>query len=228
MNSMPLFPHSEFEERLRFEMLLTEVSARFVSATSESIDAEIVSAQKQIVQELGLDRSTLAQLQEPDGFVVTHCWAVPGLEPIPGIVVEEIPWFVSAVGGGKEVHFAHIDDLPKQASREKEICRRFGPRSSSIFPLKVGGKMIGAMAFGTVLREREWTDDVVNRLRLLVEIIGNAIARTRAEEKTREALEENSCLRERLERENAYLQQEAKAVRGRAGSLGKAPPFEMY
>jgi formate hydrogenlyase transcriptional activator len=83
--------------------------------------------------------------------------------------------------------------------------------------------MIGAMAFGTVLREREWTDDVVNRLRLLVEIIGNAIARTRAEEKTREALEENSCLRERLERENAYLQQEAKAVRGRAGFIGESP-----
>jgi hypothetical protein len=79
MNSMPSFRHSQFEERLRFEMLLTEVSARFVSATSESIDAEIVSPQKQIVQELGLDRSTLAQLHEPDRFVVTHCLGGPRL-----------------------------------------------------------------------------------------------------------------------------------------------------
>jgi formate hydrogenlyase transcriptional activator len=126
MNSMPSFPHSEFEERLRFEMLLTEVSARFVSATSESIDAEIVSAQKQIVQELGLDRSTLAQLQEPDRFVVTHCWAVPGLEPIPGIVVEEIPWFVSAVGSGKEVHFAHIDDLPEERRERRRFAVALG------------------------------------------------------------------------------------------------------
>ena len=96
MNSIPPVPSPEFEERLRFEMLLTDLSARFVSATPESIDAEIVNAQKQIVQVLELDRSTLAQLQEPDRFVVTHCWTVPGLEPIPGIVITDIPWLVSA------------------------------------------------------------------------------------------------------------------------------------
>jgi hypothetical protein len=73
MNSIPPVSAPDFEERLRFEMLLTDLSARFVSATPESIDTEIVNAQKQIVQVLGLDRSTLAQLQEPDRFVVTHC-----------------------------------------------------------------------------------------------------------------------------------------------------------
>jgi hypothetical protein len=81
MNTTLPVPPSDFEERLRFEILLTEISARFVGSTPESIDAEIINAQKQIVQALGLDRSTLAQLQEPDRFVVTHCWAVPGLSP---------------------------------------------------------------------------------------------------------------------------------------------------
>jgi transcriptional regulator with GAF, ATPase, and Fis domain len=185
-----------------------------------------VNAQKQIVQVLGLDRSTLAQLQEPDRFVVTHCWALPGVEPFPGFAGKELPWLTSVVTSGERVCFARIDDLPDEAARDMEILHRFGPRSCALFPLKVGGKIIGAMAFGTVLREREWTDDVVTRLRLLVEIIGNAIARTRAEEKTREALEENSRLRERLERENTYLQQEAKAVRGRAGFIGESPALQ--
>jgi transcriptional regulator with GAF, ATPase, and Fis domain len=217
-------PPSDFEERLRFEMLLTELSARFVGATPESIDAEIINAQKQIVKMLGLDRSTLAQLQEPDRFVVTHSWAVPGVEPARGIVIQEIPWVVTAVVvHGKEVHFARIEDLPEEAFREKEFARRFGPRSSAIFPFKVGGKIIGAMAFGTMVCEREWTDDVLNRLRVLVEIIGSGIARTRAEEKTREALEENRRLREQLERENTYLRQEARAVRGRSGLIGDSP-----
>ena len=53
---------TEAEDRLRFEMLLTELSAHFVSVTFESIDHEIVDAQRRIVQELDLDRSTLAQL----------------------------------------------------------------------------------------------------------------------------------------------------------------------
>jgi len=59
-------------------------------------------------------------------------------------------------------------DLPPEASREKEIARRFGPRSNVTFPLKIGGKVIGAMAFGTVYREREWTDILVNRLNIFV------------------------------------------------------------
>ena len=30
-------PHTDFNDRLRFEMLLTELSARFVSVTAETI-----------------------------------------------------------------------------------------------------------------------------------------------------------------------------------------------
>jgi hypothetical protein len=74
--------HAELEQRLRFEMLLSELSARFVGVTEESIDDEIVDAQRQIVEALDLDRSVLAQLNESgDGFVYTHCWFRPGLEP---------------------------------------------------------------------------------------------------------------------------------------------------
>jgi len=222
MNSVPSVGPYEFEERLRFEMLLTELSGRFVSATRETIDAEIVNAQMQIVQALDLDRSTLAQLQEPDGYVVTHGWALPDLEPFPGFVSNDLPWITSVVAGGEKVCFAHIDDLPAEAARDKEILRHFGPRSSVIFPLRVGGKVIGAIAFGTVVREREWPEAVVNRLRLLAEIIANGIARTRAEEATLKALGEIQRLRDRLERENAYLKREAKVFHGRLGLIGES------
>jgi formate hydrogenlyase transcriptional activator len=222
MNSMLPVPPNDSEERLRFEMLLTELSARFANATPESINNEIINAQKQIVQALNLDRSALAQFQGPEQLVVTHSWAVPDIKPMPGFVIKDIPWLRTTVGvHGEEVRFARIDDLPEEAGREKEIFRRFGPRSSAIFPFKVSGKIIGAMAFGTVVRERDWPDSVVNRLRLFVELIGNGIARTRAEEATRKAWEEVRRLRERLERANP-LQQEAKAVRGRSTLIGES------
>ena len=54
--------HTE-ADRLRFEMLLTELSAHFVSVTFESINRQIVDAQRRIVQELDLDRSALPQLE---------------------------------------------------------------------------------------------------------------------------------------------------------------------
>lgn len=221
MSSQPVL-QPELDHGRGFEILLTDLSARFVGATSESMDEEIVNAQRQIVEALDLDRSTLAQLEDGERFVVTHCWQLPGLKPFPGFAVKDLPWMSSVLARGEAVCFARIDDLPEEAAREKEVARRFGPRSNATFPFRIGGKVIGAMAFGTVRREREWPDAVVNRLQFFVDMIGSAMARTSAERAMREALTEVRRLRDQLQRENAYLQQEVKAVRSHARLVGES------
>ena len=84
---------TELDDRLGFEMLLTELSARFVSVTAETIDAEIVNAQRQIGEFLDLERSTLFRVEE-DGvrYKVTHSWQVAGLAPFPAFLTQDIPW----------------------------------------------------------------------------------------------------------------------------------------
>jgi formate hydrogenlyase transcriptional activator len=221
MNRPETNPPAELEDRLRFEMLLTELSTRFVSITPESLDQEIVNAQRQIVHALDLDRSVLGEL-EGEGFVVTHSWYLPGLEPLPGFSIKDLPWMSSMIAGGEVVCVARIDDLPEEAAREKEVGRRFGLRSNVTFPLSVGGKVIGAMSFGTMHREREWPDAIVNRLRLFVEMIGSAIARTRAEKATREALDEVRRLRDQLQRENVYLRKEVRVARRHPRLVGES------
>ncbi len=219
----PTDPQAEFDDRLRFEMLLTELSARFVSVTAETIDAEIINAQRRIGEVLGLERSTLFQVEDGGSYAVTHSWQVADLPPFPGFLAKDLPWISGRIFGGEEVCWERLDDLPDEAAREKEVGRRFGPRSSFTAPLRVGGKVIGAISFGTVHRERKWPDAVVNRLRLFVEMIGSVMARTQAESATREALAEVRRLRDRLQRENAYLQQEVKTVHGREGLVGESP-----
>src|SRR5271157_2663923 len=224
MNPPPPDLHAELEERLRFEMLLTELSARFVSVTAESIDDEIVNAQRQIVEALDLDRSVLGQLQEGGkGFVYTHSWYRPGLVPLSGSAAKDLPWMASMLARGEAVCYARIDDLPEEAAREKEVARCFDLRSNATLPLKVGGKLIGAISFGAMHREREWSDDLVSRLRLFVEMIGSAIARTRAEKAIREGADEVRRLRDQLQRENVYLQQEVRAFRGHSRMVGESP-----
>ena len=222
MDRSPEELRAELEDRLRFEMLLAELSARFVSVNSESMDDEIVNAQRQIVETLDLDRSTLAQLQDGERFVATHSWQLPGLQPFPGFAIKDLVWLSAAILRGDTVCYARIDDLPEEAMQEKELSRRFGPRSSVIFPFKVAGKVIGAMAFGTLTREREWPDPIVNRLRLFVEMIGTALARARAERATQNAMDDVRHLRDQLQRENVYLQQEVKAIRGHAHLIGES------
>jgi hypothetical protein len=52
----------ELEERLRFETLLTEISARFVNLPASKVDTEIEDAQRVICECLGLDHSSLWQI----------------------------------------------------------------------------------------------------------------------------------------------------------------------
>src|SRR5271165_2450651 len=163
MNRPPPDFHAELEERLRFETLLTDLSARFVSVTAESIDDEIVSAQRQIIQVLDLDRSVLGQIQEGgDGFVYTHSWFRPGVETSSGLATSHLPWIASKLARGQAVCFARIDDLPEEAIEEREFARRFGLLSNVTFPLHVGGQVIGATSFGTLHREREWPDAIIH------------------------------------------------------------------
>jgi transcriptional regulator with GAF, ATPase, and Fis domain len=220
MNPTPSELRAEREDLLLFETLLTDLSARFVSVTAVSMDDEIVNAQRQIIESLDVDRCTLAQLQDGERFVATHSAQLHGLPPFPGFAVKELPWLSRVILRGETVSYTRIDDLPEEAARDKEVARRFGPLSSVIFPFIVAGRVIGALAFGTLTREREWPDAIVNRLRLFVEMIGNAIARTRAERATQEALDEVRRLRDQLQRENVYLQQEVKAIRGHALLIG--------
>jgi len=74
-------PHKELEARLQFETLLADLSARFVNPPAEQVDRASTDAQWQIAETLGLDRSTLAQLDEAqEHLVVTYAWVLPGFE----------------------------------------------------------------------------------------------------------------------------------------------------
>ena len=64
------------KERLRFETLLSELSAKFVSVAADQVDSEIENAQRRICELLDVDRSTLWQVceGEPGTLVLTHLY----------------------------------------------------------------------------------------------------------------------------------------------------------
>jgi hypothetical protein len=120
MNSpLPEAP-SEREDLLRFEMLLTELSARRVGVTTESIDNEIVNAQRQIVEALHLDRCTLGRIKE-DHFVVTHSGSLPDVPPLPGCSPSALQWFFSIRVCREILRFCNVEDLPAEAEREERV-----------------------------------------------------------------------------------------------------------
>lgn len=183
---------SQLEERLCFETLLTDLSARFVGVPAEDLDREIESAQRRICETLGLDRSTLSLFDGPDAAArFTHSWAVEGFKPSPIANVEKLfPWAAQHIRRGLTLQFSSLDEVPAEANIDKESWRRIGPKSNVTLPLIAGGQVLGALSFGALKAERTWPEPLVGRLRLLADIFASALARRRAEMETQRYLQE--------------------------------------
>lgn len=181
----------ELEERLRFETLLTDISARFVNLPADQIDGEIADAQRRVCECLGLDLSSLWQWSvETPGFVtLTHLYRPLGGPPLPELMdaQEYFPWCLQQMTAGKVIAVS-TERAPAEAARDQEIWRHYGIKSSLTFPLSVGGEpFIGALGFNTVQEERTWPEALVKRLQLVAQIFTNALARKRSEEILRES-----------------------------------------
>jgi signal transduction histidine kinase len=184
------------EGHLRFETFLAIMSATFVNVPASQVDSQIELGLRQIVEFLDLDRSGLGELSA-EGMVITHSYQVPGIPPSPRVVLEaQFPFYAMKVHQGEV--FRLPDDLPPEASREREFLAQSGLKSNLTIPLKVTGSVVGGIGFASFRSHRDWPDELVQRLRLVGDIFTNALARKRADEALQRATEQAVVLRNQL------------------------------
>ena len=177
-------------ERLRFETLVSELSAAFATMPARDVTGRIEKALEHIVDELHLDRAVLAELDErrADVIEVTHSWTREGVGVISGPLERRaFPWLAARLHAGHVVAAARLGDLPAAAETDRRNLVALGTRSFVAVPLIVEGVVGGALAFSSISTEREWPDELAQRLRLLAEIFANALARRRATSAARES-----------------------------------------
>jgi PAS domain S-box-containing protein len=171
--------------RLRFESLLSDLTARFVNLPPAQVGGEITTALRQICEGLQLDRSTLWEFpaSDPDAAQLRYHYQVSDAPPIPETADagELFPWTNDRLRRGKSVVFRRLDDLPEEAARDRESYRKYGTRSVVVLPLQVGERLIGILTFVSLRRERTWPDNVVRRFRLCAQVFADAIDRQRSD-----------------------------------------------
>jgi PAS domain S-box-containing protein len=185
---------SEIQERLRFETLLADLSSKFINLPAGEVDREIGDAQRRVCECLGLDFSTLWQwsAEAPNALTLTHLYRPLGGPPPPERMDgrEFFPWSHRQLLAGKVIAVSTIDDLPAEATRDRETYLYYGVKTALSIPLSAGGDpVVGAISFHTQQRERSWPDPLVKRLELIAQIFANALVRRRSEEALAESEE---------------------------------------
>jgi len=194
MTSQGTVARSDLEERLRFESMLTELSSNFVNLAPDAVDAEIIEAQRRVCESLGIDMSTLWQWspEPPHDLVMTHLYRPLGGPPVPEKMDATgfFPWCQENILAGRTICLRSIGDAPPEAATDIEMWRHFGIKSALTFPLSAGGgPVFGALGFNTQTRELAWPEEIVSRLRLVSQVLANALDRKRKDAYLRESQE---------------------------------------
>jgi len=215
---------SKHEQRMYFEELLTELSATFVKMPSDELDEIVESVLRRIGKILGIDRTDFVRIEEEMGQVsLTHSWTGEGIKHLPLMKGKDFPWIAEELRSGKELNWSSPDDLPEEASRDKKSLKKLGVHSGLVIPYTKEGPFMCAIAFGSHSDSKLLQSEVnIQRIRLLGEVIYNALRRQEADQELSNAFSEIKALKDQLQKENIFLREEIKLVHKHEEIIGNS------
>ncbi len=190
VNEQLVASEKALQERLKFESLLAEISARFVRLPIDQIEDEIENAQRRICEFLHLDRSTFWMAPKEDQETLRLVHIHPALEgpssPESMDARDFFPWSTQKVLGGETLAISRLADLPPEAARDRETWYSYGTKSTVVIPLSTGGeKPFGVLSFAITQHEQEWPESILKGLQLVTQVFANALGRKGTEEALR-------------------------------------------
>lgn len=219
----------EQDERFSIERLIADLSAEFINLPPDNVDASIDMGIKRIVEALpGVDRSTFAEFS-PDHtqLCATHSFATSVYQPYPlGVVNIALPWCVENLRRGEIVSITRPEDFPEEAWIDLATFLRLGLKASMLIPLRVGGVVLFVLSVSSFRTGQICSDEVAQRFQVIGEIFANALIRKQHEESLRSTLVELKELRDRLQSENLYLQEEIQLRSSYGEIIGDSPVMQ--
>src|ERR1700710_967371 len=124
------------DQRVAFESMLADLSARFANVPNELVEFEIQQAQVALREFLGFDRSSFAEFQEDGSLDVLSTTAIEGVDTVSlGRYRPEFNWYHRQLLAGETIVWRASDVLPSEAAAEIKYVRNVKLRAQLSIPL---------------------------------------------------------------------------------------------
>jgi PAS domain S-box-containing protein len=176
----------QLQYRQVFEETLTSISTHFISLPSEQIHGEITNILKQIGEFEKVDRSYVFLIDQNTGRINnTNEWCAAGARSLIGRLQEmsndHFPWMLGKLERLEEVYIPFVSDLPMEAQMERERLLAQSVQSALVVPLVTHGSLVGFLGFDSIARQREWSQDSILLIKMVGDILSNALTRKQME-----------------------------------------------
>ena len=195
------------EDHTQFESLIASLSSILVNVRSDEIGAAIAQILDHLCPALGIDHGALVEFAPGGGIQSQHVWTRGGHELAAGTSPSSWGWLLERAQVDGHVAVVRNEDFPLDARNEREFSRRTGLTTALAVAVSVRGGCLGALILWSVQRPREW-QPLVQRSRLIAEIIGAALDRSRQEAALRASLDKIEHLNNSLAAENDCLKED--------------------
>lgn len=193
----------KFKKKVEFQKTLSTISSRFVNP--DNIDEAINTSLEDIGNISQASRSYIFIFND-DKITMsnTHEWVNKGVSSqlvnLQNLPIEIFSWFINKIKKGEVLNIENVEELPPEASAEKEEFLKEGIKSLIILPIEIGDNISGFIGFDNVKAQEKWSKDDLNLLKITSDIIGNAIKRRRTEKELEELNKElEEIIKERTE-----------------------------
>jgi formate hydrogenlyase transcriptional activator len=202
-----------FQERLRFQELVSRISAKFIHPSEDEFEQTVQNALTEIALYFEVDAVRLYRLSlQGDVLELRNSWRSPSLAPpkeMPGLHKRKYPNFAAHYSKGESVLFSRYDDSPDWPEM-RDVLKFLGVKAGLGVPLEVDGSGVDIFAMDKVLKEHVWPEGIIEHSKAIGRVMLGVMRRREAELELLENHEEIKTLKDQLVQENIYLRQEAR------------------
>lgn len=191
--SLTLLITKIYENRLRenakqekFQKLIAEISADFVTMNRLDYEQKVAGLLKRSGIHCGAERVTVGMFSEDMKMVrYTNEW----VEGKPAVQIEDIKslqhsaqdWSMKQLRENQIVYIPSLDKLPIEARAEKLWLREQRIRTRICVPIPGRDSIIGFIGYDQIAKEKRWLLDDHEALRVLANILADAISKVESE-----------------------------------------------
>jgi formate hydrogenlyase transcriptional activator len=176
----------KLEVRLKFEHLISDLSANLVTMALDQVDDAVTQTLDQISRFFGGVDCELMEVLPESGQIRFVSMTDKAERLKKGLSVDLIsghPWTHNQlIGQGDPVIFSSLDELPTEAGADRDAFEREGTKALFIQPLQVGGKVTHLICLRSQRNGHQWPTSYIPHLGILGQVIANVLIHKRSQE----------------------------------------------
>jgi diguanylate cyclase (GGDEF)-like protein/PAS domain S-box-containing protein len=181
---------SHIDRKTGLEQVLLDISTKFIQLPTDDFHQSINDTLQLLGQALDVDRCYFDSYDEKNNEEISaYEWINPSEKERPWhnyeICLDNFPYWNAQKDSHEEIVFNSLDDMPPEASAEREFQKKVGVKSFLELNLVIDNSLHGFLGMETSRHEKTWCEDDLRTMRTASKIICGALARMGAENKLR-------------------------------------------